>query len=272
MHILNCNGKIVNLSRPYIMAILNLSPDSFYKQSTTLSGSDLLKKAEIQIREGADILDLGVCSTRPHSLPVGASEELERLGNNVALLKKNFPQTLISIDSYLPETIRVALDQGADFVNDVSGDGDVNGLGLLAKEFSVPYILMDNPAPMHQPHNVGANNSFQAVIKRLNIKRQILLELGIKDVIIDPGFGFGKTTQENYDILKHLESFTVLNAPIMVALSRKRMVSEVIDKPAAGTGFASSYLNALAALKGASIVRTHDSGLCRDLLKINSYL
>ncbi len=272
MHILNCNGKIVNLSRPYIMAILNLSPDSFYSQSTTLCGNELLKKAEEQIAQGADILDLGVCSTRPNSVSVGAEIEISRLGNSIQEIKKHFPDILISIDSYLPKTVNEALNQGADFVNDVSGLGDVNGLGVLAKEFSVPYILMDNPAPMHHPQSIDTNNSFQAIIKRLNIKLQILRELGLKDVILDPGFGFGKTTDENYDILKHLESFMLLNTPIMVALSRKRMVCEVINKTAEDAGFASSYLNAIAAKKGAKIIRTHDSGLCAELLKVNSYL
>ena len=186
----------------------------------------MLKKAEEQITQGADILDLGVCSTRPNSVSVGAEIEISRLGNSIQEIKKHFPDILISIDSYLPQTVNEALNQGADFVNDVSGLGDVNGLGVLAKEFSVPYILMDNPAPMHHPQSIDTNNSFQAIIKRLNIKLQTLRELGLKDVILDPGFGFGKTTDENYDILKHLESFMLLNTPIMVALSRKRMVCE----------------------------------------------
>jgi dihydropteroate synthase len=254
------------------MAILNLSPDSFYSQSTTLRGHDLLKKTEEQITQGADIIDLGVCSTRPNSTAIGSKNELERLGNSIIEIKKQFPNVLISIDSYLPETVKEALNQGADFINDVSGKGEMNGLGLLAKEFAVPYILMDNPAPMHQPQNIDADNGFQAVIKRLNIKRQALIELGVKDIIIDPGFGFGKTTQENFELLKHLSLFSIMNSPIMVALSRKRMVCDVIGKTSEEAGFASSYLNAIAAKKGANIIRTHDSGLCAELLKVNSYL
>ena len=272
MHILNCNGKIVNLSRPYIMAILNLSPDSFYSESTAVKDAEMLKKAEEQIALGADILDVGVCSTRPNSTAVGAEVELTRLNKHIALLKRNFPDTLISIDSYLTETVKSALDQGADFINDVSGQGETNGLGLLAKEFAVPYMLMDNPAPLHQPQHTLTNNSIQAVFKRLNVKREKLLALEVKDIIVDPGFGFGKSTEENFDILRELELFKSLNAPLLVALSRKRMVCDAIESSPEKAGFASSYLNAIAATKGANILRTHDSGLCRDLLKVNTYL
>jgi dihydropteroate synthase len=272
MHILNCNGKIVNLSRPFIMAIVNLSPDSFYNQSTASKGNELLEKAEDQIAHGADILDLGLCSTRPNSKAVGQNAEMERLGKSVIEIKKRFPDILISIDSYLPTTVKEGLQQGADFINDVSGNGATNGLGDLAKTFSVPYILMDNPSPMHSPQHTNSISSVQEVVKRLNIGRDELLKLGVKDIIIDPGFGFGKTTKENFDILNSLEVITHLHAPIMVGLSRKRMVCEAIDKSADEAGMASSYLNAIAAKKGAQIIRTHDGGMCQDLLKINSYL
>lgn len=272
MHILNCNGKIVNLSRPNIMGILNLSSDSFYASSYAKNLQDILAKAEVYIKDGADILDIGIASTRPDSTAIGSQQELQRLGNCIDALRKEFPDVLLSIDSYEQLTVKAALDQGANIINDVSGNGTHNGLADLALEFSAPYVLMDNPAPLHQPQKIADDNSLSALVKRLQVKREELLKKGLKDIIIDPGFGFGKSSADSYHILKNLKILHTLHSPILVALSRKRMVSEVIGKTANESGMASSYLNAFAAQNGANILRTHDCDMCSELLTINQKL
>lgn len=272
MHILNCRGKLVNLSRPMIMAIVNCSPDSFYKQSVKNSDVEILAKADAYIAEGADIIDLGACSTRPNSAPVKSEEEIKRLGNGIQLIKEKHPNILVSIDSYNPETVKYALEQGADIINDVSADGIKQGLASLAAEFMAPYILMDNPSPLHKPEKKADNNTLQAVIKRLNLAKEALHKFGVNDVIVDVGFGFGKSMDDNYNLLKNIRHFKLLDAPIMIGLSRKRMVCEAIGKSADEAGFASAYLNAFAAQNGANIIRTHDVALCKELMMVNEHL
>lgn len=272
MHFLNCNGKIVNLSRPHTMAILNLSSDSFYSSSYAENLKDILKKTEAYVNEGADIIDIGIASTRPNSKAIGSQMELQRLGKCIEALHKEFPEAILSIDSYEAETVKAALNQGANIVNDVSGNGHNNGLADLAIEFAAPYVLMDNPSPLHQPQIIAKDNSLSALVKRLQLKRQALLDKGLKDIIIDPGFGFGKSTKDSYHILKNIKTLELLHSPILVALSRKRFVCETIGKTADEAGMASSFLNAFAAQNGANIIRTHDCGMFNEMQKMNAFL
>lgn len=255
-----------------LMAIVNCSPDSFYSQSVKRSDLEILAKADAYIAEGADIIDLGACSTRPNSKAISSKEEIQRLGNAIKLIKDKHPDVLISIDSYNADTVKYALEQGADIINDVSNQGITNGLAALALDYMVPYVLMDNPSPLHQPQKSAGNNTLQTVLKRLNIAKEALYNFGLKDVIVDVGFGFGKNLEDNYKLLKNLEHFALLDAPIMVGLSRKRMVCEVVGKNAEDAGSASAYLNAIAAQKGAGIIRTHDVALCKELMLLNKKL
>ena len=254
---LNCRGKLLNITNPMVMGIINLTPDSFYSESRKSNADELLKSANKMLTEGGDILDLGTCSTRPNSSAVGTDAELQRLDQNIALLKKEFPDCIISIDSYDKAVVKEALEQGADIVNDVSGDGLNNGLAQLAKDYSVPYVLSHNPVKLHSPEK-SENFSLVDCIAELSKKRLALIDFGLKDVIIDPAFGFGKTLNDNYLILKHLKSFECLESVLMVGVSRKRMIWELLESDANSIKSESVYLGLKAAEMGANIIRTHD--------------
>jgi len=265
---LNIKGQLHDFGQPKIMGILNMTPDSFYEKSRVLEQSQLLERAHAMITAGADILDLGASSTRPDAPINSPQEEMDRLADNIQLLKKAFPDTLLSLDTYYGAVAQFGIAQGIDLINDISaGQFDPTLWPVVAKA-KIPYILNYNRAQQ--------NNSAQSFLKEKGIvsdalsflseKRAALQALGCTDVLIDPGFGFGKSLAENHELLHKLEHLHLLGAPLLVGVSRKSMITKVLNCTAQDALNGTSVLNTLAYSKGARIFRVHDIAAVREMI------
>ena len=265
---LNIKGQLHDFGQPKIMGILNMTPDSFYEKSRVLEQSQLLERAHAMITAGADILDLGASSTRPDAPINSPQEEMDRLADNIQLLKKAFPDTLLSLDTYYGEVAQFGIAQGIDLINDISaGQFDPTLWPVVAKA-KIPYILNYNRAQQ--------NNSAQSFLKEKGIvsdalsflseKRAALQALGCTDVLIDPGFGFGKSLAENHELLQKLEHLHLLGAPLLIGVSRKSMITKVLNCTAQDALNGTSILNTLAYSKGARIFRVHDIAAVREMI------
>ena len=259
MFTLNCKGRILVINEPVVMGIINTTPDSFFAGSRYNLTDDLLVRAEMMIREGAVILDVGGQSTRPGSHPVTEDEEKARVLPAIETISRNFPEQLISIDSFYSGVVKEAIAAGASIVNDVSaGSLDENLLDVVAAE-KLPYVLMHmrgNPQNMQQ--DTKYENVSLEVFDSLNKKLSQLKNRGITDVIIDPGFGFAKTIDQNFTLLRQLNFFTMLERPLMVGLSRKSTIYKTLDISAEEALNGTTVLHTIALLNGANILRVHD--------------
>ncbi len=259
MTTINCRGRLVDLSRPKVMAIVNVTPDSFYSGSRCPSTEAALARADEALAQGADILDLGAYSTRPGAAEVPAEEEWSRLEPVVTELRRRHPQAVISIDTFRSRVAERAVDAGADIINDVSGGTLDEQMFATVARLQVPYILMHmrgTPATMQQHANY--NNLIADVIAELSQPLRRLTDLGVHDVIIDPGFGFAKTLEQNYELFAHLPEFSVFNRPVLVGISRKSMIYKLFGITPEQSLCATTALNMLALQGGASILRVHD--------------
>jgi dihydropteroate synthase len=265
---LNIKGQLHDFGQPKIMGILNMTPDSFYAQSRVLHPDQLLERASDMITSGAHILDIGASSTRPQASIQQASDEIERLGDSISLLKKHFPSTLISLDTYYGAVAQYGIEQGVDLINDISAGQFDPTLWPVVAQAKIPYILNYNRAQQ--------NNTAQSFLKEKGIvsdalsflseKRAALQALGCTDVIIDPGFGFGKSQAENHELLQKLEHLHLLGAPLLVGVSRKSMITKVLNCSADEALNGTSILNALAYTKGARLFRVHDVAATKELI------
>ena len=259
MYTLNCKGQLLLIDEPIIMGIINATPDSFYSESR-ISGVDaVLRKAEQMIKEGAGIIDIGGQSTRPNSQRISANEENERVIPMVEAIHKNFPQTIISIDSFYALVVKDAVAAGASMVNDVSAGTIDEELVSTVASLKVPYVLMHmkgDPQTMQQ--NPTYNNVVLDVFDFLNQKIDQLHKAGIVDIIVDPGFGFGKTIEHNFELLNGLDFFRQLSKPLLVGLSRKATVYKTLGITSEEALNGTTVLNTIALLNGASILRVHD--------------
>ncbi len=266
---LKIRGKVVDLSTPKIMGIVNLTPDSFYAGSRITAEKELIKHVEKLIDEGADIIDLGAFSTRPGFENISEAEEWQRLANGLELIRSKFPRVWISIDTFRSGIARRSIDLGADIINDISGGmGDSEMFNVIA-DLGVPYVLMhvsDSPELMHS--KTGYGNLIKEMAYFFDNQLNRLKSLGHNDTIIDPGIGFSKTIVQNYEILKNLDYFKVFNAPILVGVSRKSLIYKTLrispDEALNGT----TVLNTVAVLKGASILRVHDPKEAREVVEL----
>lgn len=258
---LNIHGKLRVFERPLVMGIVNVTPDSFYSSSRVTSEADIRARVGRMLEEGADIIDLGAYSSRPGADDVSVSEEIDRVALGMSAIRSVAPEAIVSVDTFRSEVARVAVTEyGADIINDISG-GDLDPeMWNAVAELHVPYILMHmrgTPATMQsltEYTNVTAD-----VIKDLSEKLRKLRLMGVADVIVDPGFGFGKTLDQNFEMMRDLPSFVEgLDAPLLVGISRKSMITKTLgispDKALAGT----IALNTIAVMRGASIIRVHD--------------
>lgn len=250
--------RLVTQRIPMVMGILNATPDSFHAPSR-VNVDDALRAAERMLHEGATLLDLGGASSRPGAEEVTEAEELARVVPLIAAVHTRFPQAILSVDTYRSTVAREAVAAGACMVNDISaGTLDTDMLHTVAR-LGVPYVAMHmqgTPRSMQQAPSYG--NVVAEVTHYLSRRLQTAHEAGIADVIIDPGFGFGKTTAHNFELLRSLTHLSALGAPILVGLSRKRMVNEVLGTTPAEALNGTTALNTIALLKGASILRVHD--------------
>lgn len=267
--VLIVNGKMLTISKPSVMSIVNLTPDSFYDGGKQGSYKKLLKRVEKDIDYGCSILDLGAESTRPGSEPVGVEEELKRLLPALKLIRNTFPEIIISIDTYRSETAIAAAEQGADMINDISsGAMDKNMLDTVA-ELKLPYIAMHMKGT---PKTMQVKPFYKNVVKEVNdfftFKLKECKVAGIKNTIIDPGFGFGKTLEHNYELLNKLEELKKHKVPVLVGVSRKGMIQKVLSCDAEHSLNGTSIVNTIALLKGASILRVHDVKEAMETIKI----
>lgn len=256
---LNCKGRLIDMSHPQVMAIINLTPDSFYGGSRVNVKDELFLKVESFIKEGATFIDLGAYSSRPGALNISAQEEIDRLLPAVEEINKQFPQALISIDTFRADVAEKAINAGAHLVNDIAaGNLDDNMFATVAK-LGVPYIMMHmKGTPQNMQQNPVYGNLIEEVLNYFLEKIDTLKKLGIKDMIIDPGFGFAKTLAHNYELLSNMEALTVLELPILVGVSRKSMICKLLGIQPEEALNGTSVLNTVALLKGANILRVHD--------------
>ena len=269
---INCNGKIINLSSPLVMGVINITPDSFYPGSRARHSLDAIKHAESLLENGADILDLGAASSRPGAGLISPKEEQERLLPVLKAVSGQFPEAIISVDTYNSSTALKAASYGAHIINDISaGSIDPDMFSTIA-ELQLPYIIMHmqgTPANMqNKPHY---NHLVREIAGFFSEKLQLLNSMGIHDVIIDPGFGFGKTLEHNYQLLAALDYFSMFEQPLLVGFSRKSMINKLLNTKSGEALNGTTVLNTIALLKGADILRVHDAKEAREAIKITAF-
>jgi dihydropteroate synthase len=256
---INCGGKLLDLSTPKVMAIVNLTPDSFYDGGKIDSEKSLLKTCEKHLADGASILDLGGQSTRPGAVKISTETEIPRVLPAIESIIKEFPQSIISIDTYHASVAQKAVESGAKIINDISaGTLDINMIKTVL-ELKVPYIashIQGNPVTMQE--NPKYNDITTDVYQSLSKTKNELFQKGFNDLLIDPGFGFGKTTDQNFELLNNLDHFKNLGLPILVGLSRKSMIWKTLKSNPQDALNGTTSLNTIALLKGAAILRVHD--------------
>lgn len=253
------NGKQLSFEKAQVMAIINITPDSFYDGGKFSSVTDIIKDAEMKIHEGATIIDIGAASSRPNALAISVKDEIIRLREPLMKLRKEFPKIFISIDTYLADVAEFAIDLGADIINDISGSQmDKSMLDVVSKH-QIAYVLMHMQGT---PQNMQKNPSYDDVVKDISTfytsKIEQCKNLGFDKLIIDVGFGFGKTVEHNYQLLKHLNEFTLFDYPLLAGLSRKSMINKVIHTSPVTALNGTTVLNTIALQNGAKILRVHD--------------
>lgn len=266
---LNCKGKLVDLGCPQVMAILNLTPDSFYGNSRINTLTEALKRTETFLNEGATYIDLGAYSSRPGAADVSVEEELQRLIPIVEGIAKEFPQAIISIDTFRAKVAAQAIAAGAHLINDISaGQLDPLMFETVAK-LQVPYIIMHmQGTPQTMQLNPIYDNVNTALLTYFAEKLAQLKALGLNDIIIDPGFGFAKTLSHNYEVLQQFESLHLFGLPILVGFSRKSMLTKLLHIKNEEALNGTSVLNTTALLKGAKILRVHDVKEAKECITI----
>lgn len=268
------NGELVDLSKPMVMGILNVTPDSFFDGGKYLSAQDALSQAYYIVGEGASIIDVGAYSTRPGAAEISVEEELNRLLPVVTQLRKTFPSIIISIDTFRSEVAEKVIDKIGDcIINDVSGGLLDDKMFETVARLKVPYILMHmKGTPQNMQLNPTYENVTKEVIKSLSERVYKLHELGVSDVIVDPGFGFAKTLDHNYEIFSNLEAFRFFELPLLVGISRKSMIYKILKSTPEKSLNGTTVLNTLALQYGADILRVHDVKSAVEAVKITQYL
>ncbi len=272
---LNIHGRLIEYDRPAVMGIINVTPDSFYAGSRT-KADEIGRRVRSMIDDGADMIDIGAYSSRPGAAEVSEAEEIDRLSEGMAALREAAPDVVVSVDTFRASVAKVAIEQmGADIVNDISG-GDLDGrMFETVASLRVPYILMHmrgTPADMQTltdyPDGITAE-----VLRDLSVKLRTLRLAGVSDVIVDPGFGFAKTLEQNYRLMADLPMFTeMLDAPVLVGVSRKSMVTRALGVTAKDALNGTTVLNTIALLGGTQILRVHDVKACAEAVRIVSML
>ena len=259
MYSINCKGKLLSLEKPVIMGIINLTPDSFFVGSRSASVQDAVAQAGSMLAQGAAILDIGGQSTRPSAEMVGADAEMERVAPAIEGILQQYPEAIISIDTFHASVAAAAVEAGAAIVNDISG-GHLDGAMLpTVANLKVPYICMHmrgTPATMQQLATY--QNVVQEVLDYFIERTEACRLAGINDIIVDPGFGFAKTIQHNFTLLKNLSVFKMLNRPLLVGISRKGTIYKTLGVTAEEALNGTTVLNTIGLLNGASILRVHD--------------
>ncbi len=251
---LNLHGRLMDLTEPQVMGILNVTPDSFFAGSRSQTEKEIVARCNQIVSEGASIIDIGACSTRPGSVPVSEAEEMERLRMALDIVRRELPYSVISVDTFRPDVARMVVEEfGADLINDV---GEDKSMFRMVARLGVPYILMSSKATTRE-----ILLDFASAVQQLR-------DYGAKDIILDPGFGFGKTLEQNYEIMNELEKLQVMDLPVLVGISRKSMIYNKLGFTANEALNGTTALNTIALMKGASILRVHDVREAVECVKI----
>ena len=256
---INVQGRLVDLSEPQVMGILNVTPDSFYADSRKQTEEEIAMRCNQIAADGASMIDIGGCSTRPGATMATEEEEMQRLRLALDIVRRELPYSVISVDTFRPDVARMAVEEfGADIINDISG-GDIEMYRMVAR-LRVPYILMSQ-----QP-------TLREMLLTFSKQVQQLRNFGAKDIILDPGFGFGKTLEQNYEVMNELEKLLVMELPLLVGISRKSMIYKKFGYTANESLNGTTVLNTVSLMKGASILRVHDVREAVECVKIVSQL
>ncbi len=266
---INCKGELVDLISPKVMGILNLTPDSFFDGGKYKDESSILTKVEYMLDHGATFIDMGAYSSRPGADHVPEDEELQRMIPVIDLILKKFPETLISIDTFRSKVAAESIEHGAAIINDIAaGNLDENMFATIAK-YQVPYIMMHMKGT---PQSMQKEATYDNLINDLRFyfseKIKETTSKKINDIIIDPGFGFAKTTDQNYTLLNHLDMFQTFGLPILIGLSRKSMVYKILESSPQEALNGTTALHTVALLKGANIIRAHDAKEASECIKL----
>lgn len=266
---INCKGCLIDLETPQVMGILNLTPDSFYDGGKYKNPTEILKQIEIMLKEGATFIDLGAYSSRPGAAFVDEDEEIHRVLPIVALVLKEFPQALVSIDTFRSRVAKKCLEIGAVIINDISGGAQDDQMWRVVSEFGVPYIGM---------HMRGTPQTMQGLTDYENVTKEVIYqgsrmyqqtaEAQIKDFIFDPGFGFAKTIEQNYQLLNELELLKILDCPILIGISRKSMIYKTLEITPKEALNGTTALHMIALNKGANILRVHDVKEAKECIRL----
>ncbi|MEE1947160.1 dihydropteroate synthase [Pedobacter sp. KR3-3] len=266
---LNSKGKPIELNAQAVMAILNLTPDSFYGESRAAGIEEALRKTETFLNEGAKFIDIGAYSSRPGAADISADEELQRLIPVVEALAKTFPEALLSIDTFRARVAKEAILAGAHLINDIAAGNLDEAMFATVAELQVPYIMMHmKGTPQNMQQNPNYENVALEVFQYFDKKIAALKQLGAKDIIIDPGFGFAKTIEHNYELLQQMQILNSFGLPILAGFSRKSMITKVLHNKAADALNGTTVLNTIALLKGAAILRVHDVKEALECIKL----
>lgn len=266
---LNCNGQLLDLSEPRVMGILNATPDSFFAASRSQTEAEIAERTQQILQEGATMIDVGACSTRPDSEPVSEQEEMQRLRFALPIIRKQAPDAVVSVDTFRPNVARMVVEEhGVDIINDVGAPVNSKQLSAnnqetmfrMVSRLRVPYIYMSRKSTMKEVMLDSAK-----VV-------DMLRSMGQKDIILDPGFGFGKTVVQNYRVFGELERMQALHLPVLVGISRKSMIWKLLGCSPAEALNSTTVLNTLALVKGASILRVHDVKEAMECVKITQQL
>lgn len=267
---INANGKLLDLSTPCVMGILNATPDSFYAGSRMQTEAQIARRVEQMAQEGAGIMDVGAYSSRPGAADVSAKDEMERLRTALGVVRRLQPDAIVSVDTFRADVARMCVEEyGAAIINDISGGELDKDMFATVARLQVPYVLMHmqgTPQDMQQrPHY---DSLLEDVFLYFARKVQQLRDLGVKDIILDPGFGFGKTLEHNYELLAHLEDFRIFELPLLAGVSRKSMIYRLLDTTPAEALNGTTVVHSICLLKGADILRVHDVHQAVEAVKI----
>jgi dihydropteroate synthase len=269
---INCGGKLMDLSTPVVMGILNVTPDSFYAKSRISGEKEILDRAETIVSEGGTIIDIGAYSSRPDAINIDEKEEYSRIKPAMALIKKHFPDTFISVDTFRANIVKQLYEEfGSFIINDISAGNIDAQLIPYAGKTGLPYIAMHmrgTPKTMQNDENCIYEDIVAEIITYFVQKKKQLLEAGVIDIIIDPGFGFAKTVEANYELLAKMEAFKILEQPVLVGISRKSMFYKMLNITPDESLPATIAGNMLALQRGANILRVHDVKEASDTIKV----
>jgi dihydropteroate synthase len=270
---INCKGQLVDLSSPKVMGILNITPDSFYDGTHYKKEKDILLQVEKMLNEGTTFIDIGAYSSRPNAKHINEDEELKRIIPVIELILKQFPETLLSIDTFRSKIAKHCIEIGACMINDISAGQLDNNMMTTVASLNVPFIMMHiKGSPQTMQQHTNYDNLVKDILFYFSVRIAEARQLGIVDLVIDPGFGFAKTLEQNYELLNKLELFKMTELPILVGFSRKSMIYKILNSSAAEALNGTTTLNTTALLKGAKILRVHDVKEAMECITLTNQL